>query len=94
VCQAWADLFALAPSTFQLRGLWIIDDDEVPRLVGQKQSPDEPRRDADTANPRFTRGDYERLEVHRSEIVPLLHRLIDHADKAATGEFFILHVGM
>ena len=94
VCQAWANLFALAPRTFRLRGLWVIDADEVPRVVGQKQSPYEPRLAPDTAMPRFTKGDYERLEFHRREVVPLLHKLTAHAEKAATGEFFILHVGM
>jgi hypothetical protein len=69
VCQGWADLFALAPRTFQLRGLWIIDADEAPRLVGEKQSPYEPRFDAEEGKPRITKGDYEKLGFHRREVV-------------------------
>jgi hypothetical protein len=39
-------------------------------------------------------GQYERLEFHREEIVPLLQKLVRHAERASTGEFFVLHVGI
>jgi hypothetical protein len=39
-------------------------------------------------------GHYERLEFHPEEIVPLLQKLVRHAERASTGEFFVLHVGI
>jgi hypothetical protein len=37
---------------------------------------------------------YEKLEYHCKEIVPLLRKLVEHAERASTGDFFILHVGL
>jgi hypothetical protein len=37
---------------------------------------------------------YEKLTGYRKQIVPLLNRLAGHAERASTGEFFILHVGL
>ncbi len=39
-------------------------------------------------------GRYERLEHHRKELVPLLRKLAGHAERASTGDFLILHVGL
>jgi hypothetical protein len=37
---------------------------------------------------------YERLVHHRKELVPLFQNLVCHAERASTGDYFILHVGL
>jgi hypothetical protein len=38
--------------------------------------------------------EYRRLTYHRREVSPLLQKLAAHAERASTGEFFILHIGL
>jgi hypothetical protein len=37
---------------------------------------------------------YKKLTGYRNEVVPILNRLAHHAERASTGEFFVLHVGI
>jgi hypothetical protein len=37
---------------------------------------------------------YRRLTGHRKEVVPLLNHLAGHAERASTGEFLVLHIGI
>ncbi len=39
-------------------------------------------------------GDYEYLEVERTWLVDTLRMLADFGEQAATGEFFVLHLGI
>lgn len=82
ICTSWAQLFTCGPERLSLQGLfsWQWPFDESEHLVREDQL--------------HTLGRYECLEVERDWVVQMLTTLAYYGEQAATGEFFILHLGI
>ena len=82
VCLSWVQLFASGPEHLSLRGpfMWQWPFDEEEHVLRENQL--------------HLLGHYERLEVDRDWLLQALTTLADFGKQAATGKFFILHLGI
>ena len=82
VFTAWAQLFAVGPQHLQIHGLfsWRWPYEESEHLVHEDEL--------------HTIGSYDRLEVERDRFVQQLTTLAEFGAQAATGKFFIIHLGI
>lgn len=82
VCTSWSELFASGPERLTLRGFfeWQWPFDEQEHSVREDQL--------------HLLGRYQYLEIDRSWIVQTLTALAYYGKQAATGKFFILHIGI
>lgn len=82
VCISWAQIFASRPERLRLRGpfqwQWPFDQEE--HVLREDQL--------------HMLGHFERLEVDRDWLVQTLTTLADFGRQAATGKFFLLHLGI
>lgn len=82
IWSSWAQLFTHGPEQLRLQGeySWQWPFDESEHLVSEDQL--------------GTFGRYEYVEIDRDELVRVLTLLAQFGEQAATGEFFIFHVGI
>jgi hypothetical protein len=82
IFTAWAQLFTCGPERLKLRGgfYWQWSFNESEHLVSE--------------NELHTMGQYTWLEVDRDRVVQHLTTLAHFGEQAATGRFFILHLGI
>src|SRR5947209_6651768 len=81
IFTSWAQIFACGPTHIQLLGSfsWQWPYDEPGHLVSEDELD--------------TMGSYTQLEVDRDSLVQQLTTLAQFGGQAATGKFFILHLG-
>jgi hypothetical protein len=82
IFTAWAQLFTCGPERFRLRGLfsWHWPFDESEHVINE--------------NELHTLGQHTWLEVDRERFVQQLTTLAQFGEQAATGRYFILHLGI
>lgn len=82
VCLSWAHLLSAGPPCLRLRGAftWSWPFEEREYLVSEEQL--------------GRLGYYEYLDVDRDELVRILTTLAAFGKQAATGTFFVLHLGI
>jgi hypothetical protein len=82
IFSSWAQIFISGPEHFQLRGSfsWQWPYEESEHLIAE--------------NELGTMGHYQYLSVDRDSLVQRLTKLAEFGAQAATGEFFIFHIGI
>lgn len=82
VWTSWAQLFTSGPEQLRLQGLftWQWPFEEPEHLIREDQL--------------HILGNYEHLEIDRDRLVRTLTTLAWFGEQTATGEFFILHLGI
>jgi hypothetical protein len=82
VCASWAHLFSRGPERLRLRGDygWQWPFDKPEQTINFDQLLD--------------LGQYDQIEIDRTWLVETLKTLASFGDRAASGEFFILHLGI
>jgi hypothetical protein len=82
VCTSWAHLFQCGPKELKLQGLfsWQWPFEESEHLISEDQL--------------STVGSYDALESDRDALVHMFTTLAGFGEQAATGRFFVLHIGI